>query len=157
MFAFHTYWYKSFQLWVHWRRPPFLFFAFPCMFALASSGGNYDGIKFSQPRYQEAGREHFETYRLIGNSALARLKLVTFRPCIGIQHRAHTVISNGSGSCHDYNKNPHPRQLCYISLRNLHYEPGFCYYLRQAPASSLNFAMFRRSFCIKKSRVLGFL
>ena len=41
-----------------------------------------------------------------------------------------------SGSCHDYNKNPHPRQLCYISLEILHHEPGSCYYLRQAPASS---------------------
>ena len=54
MFAFHTYLYQSFQLWKHRRRPPFLFFVFSCMFALASSGGHYDSIMFSQPRYQEA-------------------------------------------------------------------------------------------------------
>ena len=47
------------------------------------------------------------------------------------------------GSCRDYNKNPPPRQLCYVSLRILRHEPGSCYYLRQAPAPSLNFAMFR--------------
>ena len=94
MFVFHTYLYQSFQLWKHRRRPPFLFFVFSCMFALASSGGHYDSIKFLQPRYQEAGWEHFETYRSIDNSALARLKLVTLRPCIGSQHRAHTFISN---------------------------------------------------------------
>ena len=47
------------------------------------------------------------------------------------------------GSCCDCNKKPPPRQLCFVSLRILHHEPGSCYYLRQAPASSLNFAMFR--------------
>ena len=41
-----------------------------CVFALASSGGDYDGIKFSKPTYQEAGWEHFETYRSIDNSAV---------------------------------------------------------------------------------------
>ena len=47
------------------------------------------------------------------------------------------------GSCCDDNKNPPPRQLCYVSPRILRHEPCSCYYLRQAPASSLNFAMFR--------------
>ena len=40
------------------------------MFELASSGGDYDDIKFSKPRYQEAGWEHFETYRSMDNSAV---------------------------------------------------------------------------------------
>jgi hypothetical protein len=34
-------------------------------------------------------------------------------------------------------------ELYYVSLRILRHEPGSCYYLRQAPASSLNFTTFR--------------
>ena len=56
-----------------------------------------------------------------------------------------------------YDKHPPLRQLCYVSPRILRHKPGSCYYLRQAPASSLNIAMFRWGFCIKKNRVLGFL
>jgi len=55
----------------------------------------------------------------------------------------HPPLPLPQGSCCDCNKNPPPRQICFVSRRILHHEPGSCYCLRQAPASSLNFAMFR--------------
>ena len=50
------------------------------------------------------------------------------------------------GSGCDYNKNPPLRQLCYISHKILHHEPGSCYYLRQAPASSPTLLYFAKDF-----------
>ena len=50
------------------------------------------------------------------------------------------------GSGCDYNKNPPLRQLCYVSPKILHHEPGSCYYLRQAPASSPTLLCFAKDF-----------
>ena len=58
-------------------------------------------------------------------------------------HHCTPPLPLPQGSCCDCNKNPPPRQICFVSRRILHHEPGSCYCLRQAPASSLNFAMFR--------------
>ena len=43
----------------------------------------------------------------------------------------HPPLPLPPGSCCDCNKNPPPRQVCYISLGILHNEQGSCYYLRQ--------------------------
>ena len=53
-----------------------------------------------------------------------------------------------------YDKHPPLRQVCYISPGSLCQEPGSCYYLRQAPAASLNFTAFRQWSWVMK-RVLA--